>query len=107
MNNLKSEIYRWFLLLLGGAIGTALAIVYLYLFDDNIQNAPADSFKESSYFLNMCVIFFLGLYNTGYFGAKLLKQSDLANEIHHNKKWHNILLNLLGLFFIICSSVWE
>ncbi len=106
MNKIKLELYRFLLLLLGGAIGTSLAVAYAFFYNWG-NDLPNDSFKQMAFIFNLNIILIMSLYNTGITGSKILKINELEDEINQSKKWHSYVLNSLFILILIVSSLFD
>lgn len=103
----KDRIVRFFLLLIGGLIGTCISVCYIYLKWDQLQGLQRDSFREQMALFQTCVVFIICVYNVGYYGMRLMKMEEQAEEIRENKRLHTLFLNFLLVFLFVMSYIFE
>ena len=100
----RAKYYRWALLFIGGAIGTALLAVHLWYYCDDLDR---DSFKRDIIFLQGSILLIMATYNTCHYGSRMLGLNSMAAEAQRTKKWHGLVLNALLIMFYLAGFIYE
>ncbi len=94
-------------MILGGIIGASLSILYIWSKSDEMDALPEDSFKEQMIIFKACIILFASIYDTSYFGMKLVRNQQEAEEIKNTSKWHLWLMNALLALMLLESYIFH
>lgn len=104
---IKGEVIRWGLLAFGAILGLVLAFIYgwsIYHF----RGPPArDSFAQMALILGCCAMWYAVTYNVGIRGHRLFGMKREVEEVHRQRRWHMLSLNILLLLIMIAAWIFE
>jgi predicted Na+-dependent transporter len=104
----KKEIVRFTLLVIGGFLGCGLAVLFVsHNWTTVSEEMRRDSFKFQSLIFQAVVLFFMTTYNVGYYGMKLFKIEDQAEEILREKRRRTLYFNIAFLFLFVMGSIYK
>ena len=98
---------RAILLLIGALVGSGLVAGYIAIRLSTTGLPTGDTFDKQGFILQICVLLFTGVYNTGVLGFYLLGDEGESQEIRARSKMHLLLLNGLGLFIFVAAFVFD
>ena len=82
-------------------MGLLLAGLYGWIHIKLWGTPKHDSFAEMAFILQLCILFIASIYNTGWIGYRLFKNSQESDAIKQYSKQHLLLLNGFGLALFI------